>query len=1228
MSTRIPPWSRITSVAGDDKVVGNEAAGQVVITGTTTNVEAGRVVTITLPNGSTATATVQADGSWQASVAGSSFGADGTKPVLANVSNLAGTAATQASRNVIVEAEGPQVTAVAISSAIGALGSTLNAGDELRVTVTLSAATTVDGQPELAINMDGTTVQARYLSGSGTTSLVFAYTVQAGQTDLDGIAIAANSLSLAGGALSSAAGNPATLTHGAVSANASYKVDTTSATVTLSSSKSALKVGETALISFSFSEDPGSSFSNADIVVSGGTLGTVSSSGLVRTATFTPTANLAAGSASITVTAGSTTDAAGNAGGAGSSPTISIDTLAPTLAITSSLAQLRGGQTATLTLTFSEEPLGFALGDISASAGSVSNLTVSPTNPKLYTATYTPATNAALSSPTITVAGAGYTDLAGNAGVAAASLALSVDTQAPTVTITSDKPLVGSGQTALITLRFSEDPGASLAWNGSTGDLAVSGGTLSAISGTGLSRTATFTPTPGFNGNASITVTAASYTDAYGNTGSAGASPTLVVDTLAPTVTISSSASALKSGQTATVSFTFSEAPASFSADDIVTTLGTLSGLAVDANNPLLYTATLTPRIGVSGSATIAVTSASYTDAAGNAGSASSTHSVAVDTVAPTVLISSSSAALKSGETATLTFAFSEDPGSSFIAGDLAVTGGTLGALSGSGLSRSAVFTPTAGLASGLVSITLAGANYLDAAGNTGTNGITPVISIDTLAPTLAITSGVSSVKAGETALITFSFSEAPSGFVLGDIVVSGGTLGALSGAGLTRTATFTPTDGLTADASITVASGQYTDAAGNAGGAGLTPALQIRTAAPTVAITSNLSQLKSGDVATLTFTFSADPGASFAAGDLVVSGGTLGAISGSGLTRSASFTPTAAVASGTASIALAAGSYTDTAGNLGAAGSIALSVDTLAPTLAITSSSNALKAGQTATITFSFSEDPGSSFASSDIVVNGGTLGTLSGSGLSRTAVFTPAAGFNGNASITVAAGAYTDAALNAGGQGLSPAISVDQIAPTLVITVDDAALKRGEVAAVSFSFSEAVSGFAATDVVVANGSLTGFAGSQGTYTATFTPTTNLASGNGSITVAAGTYTDMSGNSGAAGATPVIAIDTLAPTLVISATGTTALAKGETRQLTFTFSEDPGSSFSQSNGSWTITGGTLGSITGSGLTRSAVFTPQTNFSGDATLVVTKLPGPGRQCRPEQQHPQDPGRCR
>ncbi|WP_210246636.1 Ig-like domain-containing protein, partial [Methylobacterium sp. WL120] len=72
----------------------------------------------------------------------------------------------------------------------------------------------------------------------------------------------------------------------------------------------------------------------------------------------------------------------------------------------------------------------------------------------------------------------------------------------------------------------SEDPGSSFAWNGTTGDVTVSGGALSAISGSGLTRTATFTPTAGVNaGTASVSVAAGTYADAATNLGQAGTTP-------------------------------------------------------------------------------------------------------------------------------------------------------------------------------------------------------------------------------------------------------------------------------------------------------------------------------------------------------------------------------------------------------------------------------------------------------------------------------------------------------------------------------------------------------------------------------------------------------------------------------------------------------------------------------------------------------------------------------
>jgi hypothetical protein len=87
--------------------------------------------------------------------------------------------------------------------------------------------------------MVGTTpVNATYVSGSGTTALVFSYTILADQTDANGIAIAANSLALAGGTLTDGSGSAATLTHALVADNTGYLVDTAAPTPTLTTGSS------------------------------------------------------------------------------------------------------------------------------------------------------------------------------------------------------------------------------------------------------------------------------------------------------------------------------------------------------------------------------------------------------------------------------------------------------------------------------------------------------------------------------------------------------------------------------------------------------------------------------------------------------------------------------------------------------------------------------------------------------------------------------------------------------------------------------------------------------------------------------------------------------------------------------------------------------------------------------------------------------------------------------
>lgn len=119
------------------------------------------------------------------------------------------------------------VAGAAVSSASGARNRALNAGDTIEVTVTFSDLVTVTGDPQLALNIGGTIVHASYVSGSGSKDLVFAYTIAAGQSDDDGIEIAAPGLSLNGGAIRDAAGNAVDPTQARVAGNLGYVVDTT-----------------------------------------------------------------------------------------------------------------------------------------------------------------------------------------------------------------------------------------------------------------------------------------------------------------------------------------------------------------------------------------------------------------------------------------------------------------------------------------------------------------------------------------------------------------------------------------------------------------------------------------------------------------------------------------------------------------------------------------------------------------------------------------------------------------------------------------------------------------------------------------------------------------------------------------------------------------------------------------------------------------------------------------
>jgi Ca2+-binding RTX toxin-like protein len=87
---------------------------------------------------------------------------------------------------------------------------------------------------------------------------------------------------------------------------------------------------------------------------------------------------------------------------------------------------------------------------------------------------------------------------------------------------------------------------------------------------------------------------------------------------------------------------------------------------------------------------------------------------------------------------------------------------------------------------------------------------------IDTTAPTISISTNDSSLTVGETATISFTLSESSSNFALADVTASGGSLSNFSGSGTSYSARFTPASNSTTNGVVSVASGSFTDTAGN----------------------------------------------------------------------------------------------------------------------------------------------------------------------------------------------------------------------------------------------------------------------------------------------------------------------------------------------------------------------------------------------------------------------------
>ncbi len=119
------------------------------------------------------------------------------------------------------------ITIPSISSVSVPANGSYSAGQNLDFVVNFSEAVVVKtsgGTPGLILNIGGVNRTATYLAGSGSTALVFRYTVVSGDFDVDGIEI--TGLSLYGGTIQSTTGIDANLTLNSVGSTAGVLVDT------------------------------------------------------------------------------------------------------------------------------------------------------------------------------------------------------------------------------------------------------------------------------------------------------------------------------------------------------------------------------------------------------------------------------------------------------------------------------------------------------------------------------------------------------------------------------------------------------------------------------------------------------------------------------------------------------------------------------------------------------------------------------------------------------------------------------------------------------------------------------------------------------------------------------------------------------------------------------------------------------------------------------------------
>ena len=621
----------------------------------------GGAPTLTLNDGGTAT---YAGGSGTSALTFSYTVAAGqnTAALAATAVGLNGASITDGSGNAAnfslsdVTQNGPQIdtttptvsSVVASGSGITGGNGDLGAGKVVTLTVNMSEAVSVNtggGTPTLTLNDGGT---ATYSSGSGSSALVFTYTVAAGQNTSD---LAITTFNANGGTITNGASTAANMTGAVINPAGTLQIDTATPTILSlveSPSSGDLNAGNTVTLTLNMSEvvTVNTGGGTPTLTLNDGTTATYSSGSGSNALVFTYT--VAAGQntpdlmvSTVNLNGATIADGAGNAASLSLTGLTQngpqIDTTTPVISAIGEVpanGDLNAGKTVTYTLTMSEvvnvnttggSPM-LSLND----GGTAAYVSGSGSNALTFSYTVAAGQNTPdLMVSVVNLDGATIADGAGNA----ASLSLTgltqgspqVDTTPPTVSsVTASAGDYNAGTALTLTLDMSEAVNVTGAPTLSLND----GGTASYVSGSG-SSTLVFSYTVGAGQNTAalaVTGVTGTITDLAGNMLSTASLPEtfagVIIDTTPPGTPVVAS-DTVNANNSVTLSGT-AEADSTVTLYDGVTTLGTTTA---NASGAWTYT---------TGVLTYGLQSytATATDAAGNVSPASTALNVMVNTVA------------------------------------------------------------------------------------------------------------------------------------------------------------------------------------------------------------------------------------------------------------------------------------------------------------------------------------------------------------------------------------------------------------------------------------------------------------------------------------------------------------------------------------------------------------------------------------------------------------------